>query len=965
MPSVTAYPSTITQTSGGNFQTFSNLNNLKNASNTYAKTGKIAGKTGTKKRPSTITCTNFQISLPVGAEPTSITIEYAHQKLDDTKDKYPSIAAPTIHLKNSGVSPVTYVTKQGSTPTKDLLAKTATFNGKVQAETVVGTTTQTVNGITTTVPKFKTTTVYYDMPSRNAVQSSNFGVVIDYPANTSANTGYLQLKYIRIKVNYKLTTYGISVSKMSSDDVYADTTMGFQVELTNINQTAYATNVLITLPPGTVIDSVTGNVGDFIQWDQNQYVWKPPQSKDFTTRQLLLFLKFTEGNKTITVLEKLNNTTSHVDFTVYPQRIYSSSNDNLFGAESILYSFVNTEFTLPIKLAKDFIESTDLTAIYIFNDRQMTVNGFARPDNGSTAISLQDFDEDGYCEVPCSCPNEGEYLIGLNTSSESPEAPTFLLRIAPTMGRQLEVAILELSEEETDRLGDGEVYTVNTDLILYSDETYYYHDYYRNDRIGVVNTIAETDDKTAILNACNHFSDGMTTINHWEEKNVEFTYDKTYPVYILFVGNAINDPDYEKTSINFTHPNLFLSEDEYTPEVCILPTPLENLINDNGIASVDVPIRQSTNQIIFKELGFDQDFGTNENYAIRGLGLILECESNGQIVANAKIKSPSGLVGQQSTIITPNKNIFYIGGEYDLWGFNISNMEDLSDWTVELNFGNVYSNNESKTIHIEMTSLKIVAYYLEMDNSNVHQIYVEDENLEWYNVFIKDWKSPSGIKTNVKYLNVDGTDINDATNQTIKEKEIEIEFDIDGCDLTESTSMLQQVTRLLTNKRNELNKPIPKIVRSSFEPNVFYEYILEEGIDAQIKISGYECKVKLTVPAGTNYAIDDTVTNASGVVNSIARVNPTIIVVPQADTIELLEEHSEQKFQAGRSDWIGKYVEIDCENRIVWLRENEEDEPVNISSSADFNVDWFNLDGAYNFLPSNCIIQTVTFTERG
>ena len=98
----------------------------------------------------------------------------------------------------------------------------------------------------------------------------------------------------------------------------------------------------------------------------------------------------------------------------------------------------------------------------------------------------------------------------------------------------------------------------------------------------------------------------------------------------------------------------------------------------------------------------------------------------------------------------------------------------------------------------------------------------------------------------------------------------------------------------------------------------------------------------------------------------LAAVNPVITFSPMSDTIEILESNSKQKFNMTYTgDWIGKIVEIDCEDRIAWLKENELDtNPINISSSVDMNVDWFRLHNEYNFETVGCAIRTVDYVER-
>ena len=82
MASVTKYPGTVSQTTGGKFVSFSNLNNIKNnVDNAHAVSSVlIRSKKSSPNRPSTVSCTGFGFNLPEGAEPTKITVTYRHRK---------------------------------------------------------------------------------------------------------------------------------------------------------------------------------------------------------------------------------------------------------------------------------------------------------------------------------------------------------------------------------------------------------------------------------------------------------------------------------------------------------------------------------------------------------------------------------------------------------------------------------------------------------------------------------------------------------------------------------------------------------------------------------------------------------------------------------------------------------------------------------------------------------------------
>ena len=132
------------------------------------------------------------------------------------------------------------------------------------------------------------------------------------------------------------------------------------------------------------------------------------------------------------------------------------------------------------------------------------------------------------------------------------------------------------------------------------------------------------------------------------------------------------------------------------------------------------------------------------------------------------------------------------------------------------------------------------------------------------------------------------------------------------------------------------------------------------------EISGYNVTAELTIPAGTSYSIDDSVTNTIGYVQGLAAVRPIITIQPSTPNITIKEALSGQTLNIGYSgEWNDKIVEIDCDNRIVLLKTVDDDaDPIDISKYVDHNSDWFRLYGEYTFEGVNCIIRTVSYNER-
>ena len=284
----------------------------------------------------------------------------------------------------------------------------------------------------------------------------------------------------------------------------------------------------------------------------------------------------------------------------------------------------------------------------------------------------------------------------------------------------------------------------------------------------------------------------------------------------------------------------------------------------------------------------------------------------------------------------------------------------MEDWEIELSASNILNNSEA---NINFNDVSIT-FYLEPIIHQEISVYVEDENLAYYGAFIEEIKIPEGLETDTSYLTVDGTDTNDAYRQNIREKTIEIQFNLSNCDLQTSTNMLRQLAKLFTNEKDQYNRPIPKHLRLTHYPNDYFEYIMEEPFDVDTELTDYNVKAKLTIPSGTSYSLEDTVTNTVGNANGLAPLNPIIRIRPSSSNIQIKENNSEQSFQMGYTgNWNEYTVEIDCEDRIAYLVKDE-DTKIDISKYVDHNSDWFRLSGEYEFEGINCTILTVRFNER-
>ena len=512
-------------------------------------------------------------------------------------------------------------------------------------------------------------------------------------------------------------------------------------------------------------------------------------------------------------------------------------------------------------------------------------------------------------------------------------------------------------------MSNGIVYSIESEFeVERLTQSGSFTDYYRNYRLGVVNTEV-TESTGTIFDACRNWSSVMTVYDDTESKSVEFVYNDDYPVYIILTGDYNYNSSLTKCQLKFTPPFLYLSEDDRPVNYDIIQlTPLHNVITDTEQAEIQFQPYQSNAPFTIYNFNIEEDLQTSENRAIRGV------ELHGNITTSEKCTITATLISNEddeytkSTIIN-NNGEFQIGNTYDLWGYNIGDMIDLSNWEVKIQINNNFVNNSNDVM---LNGLYLKVYYHDIDPQIV-STKINGEDLRWYNAYLDDLKLPIGLKMETQYMEIDGKDTNKPVNQAVRSKEITATLVIDGCDINETTQMLKQLNKLLVTERDSLNVPVPNILEFSNRPGEHYEYILENEFDVDIDVSSYETDVKFIIPDGVSYSNEDTVTGPVGRVNSITKVNPLITVANiQTDNLEIVEENTGQTFSINYPFQDTDIIEIDCLTRTVELNPVDDEEyGTELKTFVDISSDWFYLNDDYSFTCETAIIQSVRYNERG
>ena len=1020
MTSKTVYPNTYNSTTGGKFQPFKNLSNVHTKkTTTYASTELIHGKKDPFNRPGTVTVSNFKCGLPTGSLVTKVTVYYAHSKVA-YNGKVCNIPAPEISLMND-----TKVIKYNKT------GKATTKTGKAPTTNIVTGSVSFSSGWDWSLFNSTKFGVRINYPT-NANNEEGYMrlyyvyVVLEYKApsyslkctGSEGNTGYNGDDYtVQLDLsNINGTRYATTVILTApAGFTYEDATGNGTIEKVQnqvyrwtpkmINGTmsiALRFSVNVTFPLGA--ESYTG---EFVAKEQllgkgsryNAVITPRPASIDIdpeeqtwhdsdtdtsgtvqpdTPADYIVPIKLTDEQLTLNVpyppdMEIADNYSLrlHTDAPIYLQCYY------YYRSQKI--TVYDGELNGTKEYSSTAAPDGDLTLKCSSTIQQRV--------NVNLTVGYLWFDED----------EEGGYYRDTQTFSYSID---FVMTEEQKESLSIpNIALMTLNPEELNRLGHTTPYRLQSEVKKVTTDTTV-HDWGKNFRIGVFNNpitanqsiieipaedendppteliIDSTDydnlTVTEIFNNAEYWSGALTTPNEYENLECKFVYNENYPLYILVTGDYPESSTYNTNTVKFIEPCII--EDSYydgRESNGTYPVPIENTKNGDGdFAELNINSLGTASPVIYYDLPFDEDYGTNENIAIRGIEVSGVIEQNtDDIHMYAKLKAPGGESRVRSLNLDAldtdvnSDNRFVLGGMGDLWGLSTLDIKNLEDWEIEFLADNTI-NSETGTINYHDITLTL--YITDRDTQKI-QCSIDGEGLSYYGAFITDVDIPAGLSTDVNYLTIDGTDTNDPYSQNIKEKEITLHLDIgDGCDLQSSTLELRNLTRLIQNKRDKYNRPIPKRIEFSHYPDIYWEYILEDSFDNPIEINTYEVKIKLTIPAGTAYKNQATSTNKSGYVNGLANVNPVIVIKPTDTLMTITETITDQNFHLGYDgDLTDKVIVIDCEDRIVWLKTDEDDEDgENITYSVDFNADWFSIIEEYEFETTGCVIKDVSYIER-
>lgn len=778
----------------------------------------------------------------------------------------------------------------------------------------------------------------------------------------------VRLYYVRLVVEYNLPKFALSCRRGDNNNLVNDETL-LNVNIININQTKHKPNVLISLPEGVELVYTDKSV----QSSENNIIWRPNGNDNLNLRFRLL----TVGVKLFSVTESYDTSTvRRISFVVsenieddipeetvdgIPISIIKEGNSGLDGISNTINRIGYESVSITVRCDNAILECLD----YITFTDKTGLCGTITPHTSADFIdntTVFDIIPGGAGSTDLQI----EYQLTVGGVSTVYKAQHYLLNVLPDTLTYPFFTVLRLTDEELCRLGDHINYTVQTYMkIINGDIGFGINDWIKNYRIGVYNPESVPDDFDITELTLEEIFDGVvewsgqpSKVGEYDNIECTFTYHKGNPLYIVVTG------DYEEGNINsvidYSTP-VIIETSVYNgyEDTGNYPVPITCLVDGTGaVGSVTITRFSQSTPVVLDGWELPDGFGTNDEYGVTGVEFNMGCAYNDSAVVNVRLVSPTGKYGQRSVVIDEGVNNIKFGGPYDTFGFDVPELVNLEDFEIEVQVNNPFNN----IANLRVYNATLTFYFNQLTNVLV-DTFIDGVDIRYYGLFLEEVEMPEGLETDTKYLEIEGADSHSSYRQNIDKKEIKLKLSVNGCNIYDTSEMIRNITKLFQNKRDNLNKPIPKRIEFSTKPDVYFEYILEDSIGVDFESANSELEIKLVIPSGTAFAKEETITSVTGVVTGIAKVNPIIELIPLGDHVEIVETLTGQQFNMNYTRWSSDTtVRIDCNQREVTVISG--DDEIDISEFIDFTSDWFILDGEYIFESTNCIIQSVTFTER-
>lgn len=893
----------------------------------------IGSKAGSFNKPAPLTLTGFNFNLPDGTKVEKVIVHYAHQK----------------HSVSSSQSASTFISIAGAKFT--LLGTGMSVTGKAVP------TSYTHNTL-----EFKGVTLAQ-------LNSADFGLKIEYPANTNGNTGTITLGDIFIEVLTSFPRITVSASTPTTKFVKG-TRFDVTFDVTRLESLAFSPKCVITWDDGLVYVQKVEGVGTLsTNADNNSYDWNSTFTTGNTNQTKLKFRCDKIGTLYIRITDTINNKTYTLPITVidYITSITTTLNNSKvpFKVDEQTNYDITIQTTNPDLTSQSLKISLPLgTDIVNFSTLQKSYGATKTNTSTNTELTLTAKINNSKATIPMSVKfvNSGTYTQIISIGNTSMNQVSFIVQ-GTEIGK-LGFTRIKLPDEITENMGEGIQYVILTLARYVYDGNEKVTDYKNNLRVGTFNNSETlvTNEKKFIENVV--WNGTIATKSFVLMRNY-IRYNKQHPVYLVYAHNYMGDTVSTDMKYDFTEPVMmefkhYKKLEKYKEFL----RPLKALLANSDYATCTIGPQESTAPIMLYDFDSGGLFDV-EDFVCQGITVHGNYNTSHDVELQFELVT-TDKQGFRNKILPKGSGEFSIGNKYDLFGMIPhdlrGNMTNLELWLTVL-------NPYDEEVLVELNNINLNISYITASATG-YGFEIEGERSEEYGICFTDFDYNVGTKNELKMYQVTGTDDTIPYRMNISDKEMTLEIGLDDCEIEETMMLVDKVVKLFTNRREQLtNKPEPKSIIFDIMPDRRFWFIRKDDIDSKYGAGTFDGKIKLVIPSGTAQSIEKTITGSMGANRGNVAVTPVIRCISKTNgKINITETKRQQTVIINNEKGtikVGDKIIIDNEQpHRVLLQKKGTNTEQDITDEVNYSTTWFSLIDEYKFESEDVIITSVEYYEE-
>lgn len=777
------------------------------------------------------------------------------------------------------------------------------------------------------------------------INSNEFSLIISFPENTSSNIGNIFLRNISITIETEVIKKTTTTTKYDMSMVLTSTSLKEPFEINfiiNSDDTSFKNEIKVNIElDGLQIEKVL-STSDF---NQENNLWTASISD---IASLLLEVKVPSNtNKKIFNIKAYTTTLNNnivFEKTIIIKEVEYEVSNNLPPLIS-----VNDEKELIISLKKRNTKIDNIDKILI-----------EFPEGLEKTLTSESVFEDSFW-IPEYTYKEG-YLEDTITYKIRPSKTFQGTSSIKNDDNEISTIKWRITDSNPPLYIDFNLDKIISHPLIFDDEYCISLDLDPNNSEESINDHPD-DLRLSIIQDDDEIKSPQR-LTHEDRLKLNFTYKQTdkflLRVYLKNRENTLGEiklRDFSLQNKLNTHPDMYTK-----PNQNFITDPEYLIDHDDEYSNLTLTGLGKSPSYIF--YGFKNKADLNE-FLVKGIKLEIETNNYSNILLKAKLISNNIQSPVKTGFIDNIDEGFNLGGLYDLWGLYGDDI-NLGDIKMELLFENL--SNHEEILNIRNLNLNIDEFR-DIYEGN-YGFKINNEHSKYYETFLLSDENNPGINNELVMKNLNNSDGEFAAINNYKSKTINFKILITGDDQFDLRSKVDRIVQWLSPKRNALNVPITKKIVFDYDKTKYYKFILDGPLSINfISPNTITCDVKINIPKGVGYNINEKILGYTGYNRGILKINPLIEIRTNYDEnikdnnslseiVQIKDNISGQKFKINYKFMNNTLLIIDTEKRIIKDESGNE-----YTKYIDIDSDWFSIKEQFDYSGENCLIERVRFKE--